>query len=392
MDMDLADIHPNDFTYDLPESRIAKFPLDDRSASKLLHYSRGNITHHQFIQAPNLIPENSLVVFNNTKVIPARMIVFKSTGARIEILLLEPSANQGSMEEVMNRNGDCTWRCMIGNAKKWKLQSTIETDLGETNIILTRISEDSVRFSWNSDTSFSSLLHEIGKIPLPPYLNRAPTARDTKTYQTIYAQVEGAVAAPTAGLHFTEDVIDQIKDKHQITEVTLHVSAGTFKPIKTTALEHDMHREQVVVNKAAIQAILEKKKVISVGTTSMRTLESLYWYGVRLSQGNENFEIDKAEPYYGSTNLSRTEAIREILEYMEKRQIDQLVGHTEIFLVPGYDFRVVDGLFTNFHLPGTTLMMLVAAFVGPDWEDIYQQALDNEYRFLSYGDSSLLIR
>ncbi len=390
--MNFENIHPNQFHYDLPEERIAQYPLADRSASKLLHYANGTISHRKFIESPELIDPNSLLIFNDTRVIPARLFFFKKTGAKIEVFLLDPLKPGKAMEEVMKSTDMCIWKCMIGNAKKWSKDIALELDLGNVVLTAKRINDQEVEFKWNGGQTFSEILDLAGKLPLPPYIHRDSTELDKDQYQTVYSRVKGAVAAPTAGLHFTEKIITEIRKSSTIDQVTLHVSAGTFQPIKSSVAQHSMHREQIIITRSNLENLLDANHVICVGTTSMRTIESLYWYGVRLNRGDKEFFVEKLDPHELDAVLTPKESIREILSYMNDLHTDSLIGHTEIFIFPGYQFKYVNGLFTNFHLPGTTLMMLVAAFVGDDWKRIYQEALKNDYRFLSYGDSSLLFR
>ncbi|NQZ76932.1 MAG: S-adenosylmethionine:tRNA ribosyltransferase-isomerase [Ekhidna sp.] len=379
-----------DFIYDLPEDRIAKHPPKERTDAKLLFYNQGDISHHEFSNISNLLPSKSLLVFNNTKVIPARVIMYKDTGARIEIFLLEPMLPSKVHEEVMNTKRSCTWKCMIGNSKRWKEETALKLDALE---LIAKREGDLVTFEWSQDLTFSDLLSEIGKIPLPPYIDREVEKSDEERYQTVYSKMKGAVAAPTAGLHFTNEVLEDISLKKIKKDfVTLHVSAGTFQPIKSDKItDHPMHNEQIWINRENIKNLLDSEKVIAVGTTSMRTLESLYWYGVKLLNGENDFFIQKEDPYRLKA-LTRKDALLAVLEEMEKEGIEELRGQTEIFLYPGYDFKICDGLVTNYHLPGSTLILLIAAFVGNDWKKIYSEALANNYRFLSYGDSSLLLK
>ncbi len=379
----------NDFFYDLPESRIAKHPPKERGTSKLLVCRKGVIQHDQFTSIVDQLPEGATLVFNNTKVIPARIILHKPTGARIEIFLLEPRAPSAVHEEVMLTRERCTWKCMIGNAKKWKKGTSLRNE--SLQFTATRTGEDEVTFEWEG-TTFSELLEEIGKIPLPPYIQREIEQEDKERYQTVYSKLDGAVAAPTAGLHFTNEIMDELKAKNiPIEYVTLHVSAGTFQPIKTENItQHLMHNEQVWIQRTTIESLLSATQTIAVGTTSMRTLESLYWFGVRLKHNMEDFHIRKEEPYELDA-IDKQDALQHVLDYMDRNQLDQLGGQTEIFLYPGYAFRMCDGIITNFHMPNSTLILLIAAFIGEDWRKVYQEALDHNYRFLSYGDSSLLI-
>lgn len=392
-----------DFLYHLPEEAIAKYPLTARDQSRLLFYNRGEISHHIFGNIPHLLPPKSRLFFNNTKVIPARLFFSKETGAKIEIFLLQPAEEGTLISEVLGRTHGSTWLCLIGNLKRWKEGSTLERKLllnGEEVSLLASLESAGkglVRFHWNShNVSFAELVEAGGEVPLPPYLNRKAEENDKKQYQTIYSLKEGAVAAPTAGLHFTEEVMAGLEKAGVSAHyLTLHVSAGTFRPIKGAIENHPMHREQVVSSRAVIaELIKEGGKVIAVGTTSMRTLESLYWYGVKLLKNPEApFFISKEEAYgYKEENLpGRSLAFSAVLEKMERDRQEELWGETEIFIVPSYRFRVCQGLITNFHQPESTLILLVAAFLGQDWRRVYQEALSSKYRFLSYGDSSLLL-
>lgn len=314
----------------------------------------------------------------------------KETGARIEIFLLEPVLPSRVHEEVMNAKKTCTWKCMIGNAKKWKIDTTLQNSVFD--LVATRINDDQVEFSWATELSFADLLTEIGKVPLPPYINREVDQKDEDRYQTVYSKMQGAVAAPTAGLHFTKEVISNLQKKGVKTDyLTLHVSAGTFQPIKEQNIsDHPMHNEQIWVSQENIDQLLSMENVIAVGTTAMRTMESLYWYGVKLLNGTTGFFIEKDDPYTFQS-VSKHDALTAVLDQMKKAGIPKIGGHTEIFIYPGYTFRICKGLITNYHLPGSTLILLVAAFIGEDWRKVYQQALEGDYRFLSYGDSSLLL-
>lgn len=382
------------FHFDLPDAKIAKYPLENRASAKLLVYEKGQIKHHRFNEIPNLLPKDSFMVFNDTKVIPARLIFHKSTGARIEIFLLDPVGPSNVYEEVMNSKKSCSWHVMIGNAKKWKSEQPLTIGTETFSLSVRRTKEDQVTFTWESDETFSDILTKAGKIPLPPYLGRETTEADMPRYQTVYSKSEGAVAAPTAGLHFTDEVISHIEKLEIPTDyLTLHVSAGTFQPIKADKVEdHPMHREQILVSRKNLLNLLKHEKVVAVGTTSMRTLESLFWYGQILSENpNASFQVFKDSPYQSRKTISRQESLELVLARMDHLKTDLLIGHTEIFIYPGYTFQICKGLITNYHLPGSTLVLLVAAFVGEDWRAIYNEALNNEYRFLSYGDSSLLL-
>ncbi|MEM0938878.1 MAG: S-adenosylmethionine:tRNA ribosyltransferase-isomerase [Bacteroidota bacterium] len=380
-----------DFIYDLPEDRIAKHPPRKRDGSKLLFYNKGAISHHQFSEIDKQIPDHALVVFNNTKVIPARIVMHKETGAKIEIFLLEPLAPSKVHEEVMNSQKECTWKCMIGNAKKWGIDSPINLKSPSVEAIRTR--GDLVRFRWNTGKTFSDLIAEIGKIPLPPYINREVDKEDQTRYQTIYSKIKGAVAAPTAGLHFTEDVLKRLTyNGIDVDYLTLHVSAGTFQPVKSETIEdHLMHNEQIWVTKTNVMNLLDAEKTIAVGTTSMRAIESLYWYGVKLLNESEHFFIDQKDPYRFKA-IPKKDALQAVLSIMDKKEVNVIRGQTQVFIYPGYDFKLCDGLVTNYHLPGSTLILLIAAFIGDDWRKVYEEALSKDYRFLSYGDCSLLLK
>lgn len=397
-----------DFSYDLPDEKIAKFPLKNRDESKLLVYKNATITDAVFRQIDTHLPENSLVVFNNTRVVHARLLFNRLTGAQIEIFCIEPLHHLDYQQAFVSKQSS-TWKCMVGNAKKWKeewLEKQVETPLGDVILKATRKGNAGeltvVEFTWNnSDLAFAEVLHYAGILPLPPYLNRKTEAADEERYQTVYAKVAGSVAAPTAGLHFTPAVFELLKQK-QITvdEVTLHVGAGTFKPVKAEALaDHEMHEETLYVELSTLKNIaaclLAKKTLVAVGTTSMRTLESLFWHGVKicLNKAGREVEIKQWDAYELLLgDITPIQSITAIIEKMENDNENVLVGSTQIILAPGYQFRLVDALITNFHQPENTLILLIAAFVGKDWRSIYDHALNNNYRFLSYGDSSLLFK
>lgn len=402
-------INIKDYGYDLPNERIAKFPLEERDLSKLLVYKGGNISTHIFKEIDTCIPENSLLIFNNTKVIHARMLFQKETGAQIEIFCLEPAGHADYQLTFANK-GTCSWTCMIGNAKRWKeevLEKKIHTASGMIILKAEKLAKHAdsfeVKFSWEpASMSFSEVLHEGGVLPIPPYLHRDSTEADEVRYQTVYAKEQGSVAAPTAGLHFTENVMEQLRKKHIRQEfVTLHVGAGTFKPVKTeTIADHEMHEERVVIHRNTLQVLADtlaqQQTVIAVGTTSARTLESLYWYGVKLITQTPDataFSIAQWDPYtLPDQDIPATEAINSIINYLDKHELDELKGATRIMIAPGYTFRIIKGLVTNFHQPESTLMLLIAAFTGNNWKRIYDHALIHDFRFLSYGDSSLLLQ
>ncbi|MCH7413938.1 S-adenosylmethionine:tRNA ribosyltransferase-isomerase [Belliella sp. R4-6] len=396
-----AELKLSDYEYTLPEEKIAKFPLQNREDSKLLHFKNGTIEHLNFSKISELIPSGSLMIFNNTKVIPARLLFQRKSGAKIEIFLLKPIEPTSVINEVMINTESVSWECMIGNLKKWKADEVLSGEVIyqgqsiELKAALIDKEKRIVRFTWEENIPFVSIVEASGEVPLPPYLNRKPTAEDKPRYQTVYSKKEGAVAAPTAGLHFTDRILEELKQNGVDEDfLTLHVSAGTFQPIKSeNVTEHNMHSEQVVVNKSVIKRIASQTdKIIAVGTTSMRSLESLYWFGVQLITENVKlFLIPKLYAYQEFDSLpSRQESFMKILEFMDKNDLEEITGSTEIFIMPGYKFQVCDGLITNFHQPGSTLILLVAAFTKGRWENIYREALEKDYRFLSYGDSSLL--
>ena len=394
-------INIEEFTYELPQERIALFPLEQRDQSKLLVYNKGSITHQQFTNLPDLIPENSILFFNDTKVIPARIIFQKETGAEIEIFLLNPYDKQQLLLEAMQATGSCIWKCAIGNLKRWTDGIILIKKSGEKTLKAELMDrhEGLVQFSWEpSILPFAEVIQTFGNTPLPPYIKREVDEKDKDRYQTVYSHYEGAVAAPTAGLHFSEAVLSKIKAKGVITDfLTLHVSAGTFQPVKVqNAADHTMHAEQIIITRQNIENLLmSDTKIVAVGTTSLRTLESLYWHGVKLLQNDNNeFIINQFDPYLQPEKELPTsqEALRAVLKSMKKKEAAFISGTTSIYILPGYSFKIVDRLITNFHQPGSTLMLLVAAFVGNDWKTIYNEALISNYRFLSYGDSSLLIR
>ena len=385
------------YDYHLPQERIAKYPLEDRDQSKLLVYKKGQITHSRFRQIGDYLPEGSSLYVNNTKVIPARLHFYKETGAHIEIFLLSPIEPTNEIASSMLAKGSSVWHCKIGNKKKWKDGQILglDTEIGRLTCQLIDREADQVKFAWPDNKVFSELLESVGKIPLPPYLNRDPEESDKQRYQTTYAIRDGAVAAPTAGLHFTDDLLSELTGNgHQVRELTLHVSAGTFQPISVSEIEeHPMHYEQVDVSRKTIENMIEDESIISVGTTSLRTMESLYWFGAELEvkPDLQHFDIHKDVPYSQDPGLGKMEALGNILAWMDRKGIDRLYGSTGIFIVPGYRFRVVDGLITNYHLPKSTLILLIAALVGDSWKDVYTQAMSENYRFLSFGDSSLLM-
>ena len=396
--MTVKQINISDYNYELPDERIAKFPLEKRDSSKLLTYVSGNVSTNVFSSLPEILPANSCLVFNNTRVIQARLEFFKSTGSRIEIFCLEPQ-EPSSYELSLSSTQSCVWKCMIGNLKKWKGE-VLKKVVGADNLVLeaerleTNGNTSYIKFSWNNGVSFAEVLDLLGELPIPPYLNRKTQESDKTTYQTVYSKVKGSVAAPTAGLHFTPEVISALHDKGIKTmELTLHVGAGTFQPVKAEEIGgHAMHAEKIEVSKEFIQNLIENLgNVVAVGTTSVRTLESLYYLGVQLHNGDTSLLVNQWEPYESEKVLPAREALEAILNYMEKTQSNILYATTQIMIVPGYKFNIVNVLITNFHQPKSTLLLLLAAFVGEKWRELYEYALNNDYRFLSYGDSSVLI-
>lgn len=400
----MTELSLQNFDYPLPEERIAKFPVTPRHFSKLIRYRQHAISHHTFIDLPGLLPHDSMLVFNDTKVIPARLFFQNKTGANIEIFILEPVSPSTIVAEAMQVHGSCTWHCLIGNLKKWRegdtLSATFEVEGQSLTLHANLVDRESrrVRFDWEpADIACAAWIEAAGNIPLPPYIKRETTDADRETYQTIYSRNKGAVAAPTAGLHFTDEVMAQLEGAGIAkTFITLHVGAGTFLPVKVDDIRsHTMHREQMVFKKQDIERLqAHKGPIIPVGTTSMRSLESLYWFGARLRQNSNQsgFDIDSQIPYQSHQNLpGRSEAFGEVLKWMSKEGVEVLHGDTGIFIYPGYQFRVCDGLVTNFHQPKSTLIMLIAAFIGEDWRKLYEEALAYDYRFLSYGDSCLLL-
>jgi len=398
----------SDFQYDLPDNRIARFPLTHRDSSKLLVYRAGQISHAHFQELPDLLPENSFLIFNNTKVIPARLHFTRATGAVIELFLLNPfSAEPGELQPIslaMEATGPVIWQGMIGNRKRWKPDEMLETQIATPSgiIMLTAAwydpAQSAVQLSWYpSHLTFAEVIQQAGQIPLPPYLKRDATDADRVTYQTVYSEKEGAVAAPTAGLHFTDNVFGNlIKRGIQHDYLTLHVGAGTFQPIKTDDIrQHHMHTEQVVYSGGNIENLLNNlNHIIAVGTTSMRALESLYWIGVRLMRHERNpFLLDQEYAYQLATDEQPNvrESLESVLSYMKQTNQEQVVAHTGIYITPGYAMKICKGIVTNFHQPGSTLILLIAALIGDDWRKVYHEALQNDYRFLSYGDSSLLL-
>ena len=407
------DIRIADFSYELPDERIAKYPLAERDASKLLIYNHGSISHRHFRDVSELLPEGSLMVMNNTRVIQARMHFRKETGALIEVFCLEP-ARPNDYVLMFQQTAACTWHCLVGNSKKWKsgvLSRAITVD--GRQVVLTaersldtdlaaKAGEQLIRFSW-TDTSitWAQVIDACGELPIPPYLNRKTEESDLRTYQTVYSKVKGSVAAPTAGLHFTPAVLNAIDQRGiERAELTLHVGAGTFKPVKSERIEgHEMHSEWIYVPRTVIEALLRHHcECTAVGTTSVRTLESLYYIGKKILANpditEDQLPVAQWEPYEGVSgeDVKSEDCLSAILQWLDRNGISALHTATQIIIAPGYRYHIVRRMITNFHQPQSTLLLLVSAFVGDDhWRDIYRYALDYDFRFLSYGDSSLLI-
>jgi S-adenosylmethionine:tRNA ribosyltransferase-isomerase len=401
----IPSINLDEYNYNLPQDRIPKFPVKERSKSKLLYadINAEKISNHLFENISELIPDNSSIVINSTKVIAARLNLLKQTGGKAEILLINPIKPSIDPQIVMQTSNNIVWDCIIGGKRINEGSILKGTKHNFHAEILKRYENKAiVEFNWEDDKSFGEILEEMGKIPLPPYLKRDTEEEDKERYQTIYAKEQGSVAAPTAGLHFTDNTIELLKKRNiSFHELILHVGPGTFVPIESDVQNHNMHNERIFVNIETIMAIYEdlknKKRIIATGTTSVRTLESLFWAGQKIIsfgdiEFNENF-IRQWDPYYQYKNIAKPiESIEALINHLNKKNITVITGETSLFIVPGYEFKLVDGIITNFHLPKSTLILLVAAFTGKElWRKIYNYALDNDYRFLSYGDSSLLL-
>ncbi len=400
---ELKNIRIADYDYPLPEERIAKFPMEQRDHSKLLCLKDGAISEHHFYDLPTLLPKDTLLVFNDTKVIHARLFFQKETGAVIEVFCLEP--HNMAVSQAFEQHEQCSWVCFIGNNKKWKSGPlTLDFSISNSQFSIQATRREAVGnawivdFNWTGGLSFAEVIDAAGVIPLPPYLNRKAEESDSIRYQTVYAHHEGSVAAPTAGLHFSPEVFQSLKAKGIETEyITLHVGAGTFKPVSTDTIgEHEMHVEPVHITADNLRRIIahQGKPLIAVGTTTVRTLESLYWFGVQL-QANpqlERMHINQWDPYILDTSLSYTDAYANILRWMENQNTDYLDGETQLMIAPGYRYRIINGLVTNFHQPQSTLLLLVSALIGEQWKACYRYALDHEFRFLSYGDSCLFLK
>jgi len=396
-----------DYAYELPDDKIAKYPLAERDESKLLVWKSGTIVDEQFKQLPEHLPSNSLLVFNNTKVIRARMHFLKETGARIEIFCLDP-IEPSDYQIAFQTTQSCVWKCMIGNQKKWKgerLKKIIHIDETEIELSAQQIDPENnkslIRFSWNNPAfEFSRIIEQAGSLPIPPYLNRETEQSDLERYQTVYSKIKGSVAAPTAGLHFTDKIFKDLqKEGHKLAELTLHVGAGTFQPVKSETIEgNEIHAEIFYIQRDFLKKLLEPPgKIIAVGTTSVRTLESIFWLGIQAINDptiniNE-LKVSQWEAYENAhTSIQKKEALHALVDLMNKHKCDFLSASTQIIIVPGYTFQLTDGLITNFHQPQSTLLLLISAYLGDEWKTIYDHALKNNYRFLSYGDSNLYLK
>jgi S-adenosylmethionine:tRNA ribosyltransferase-isomerase len=405
MHNDYRNISIEDYTYELPQERIAVYPLEERDSSNLLVYKNGNIEKSIFRNIPDFLPSPALMVFNNTRVVQARLLFHKKSGAAVEIFCLEPLGKIKDIQVAFQEKYHSEWFCLVGNAKKWKHD---ELEMHCEGGILLKASKGEqmqdgyrIHFEWGTELSFAEVLELAGKTPLPPYLGRAAEEDDKKRYQTIFAKHSGSVAAPTSGLHFTDAVLQTLQGKNiRSTFLTLHVGAGTFKPVSSPTIGgHQMHHEQIVVPRQTIDDLATAgENIICVGTTSLRTLESLYWLGVKIRNGytfnHDGFVVEQWEPYEtpAENTCSTADALGAIAGYMDKTGLHTLHGQTSLIIVPGYKIRTATQLITNFHQPQSTLLLLVAAFCGQDWKSIYHFALENQFRFLSYGDSCLLFR
>ena len=398
----IPELRIEDFNYDLPDARIAKYPLERRDASKLLVYKDGSCRDTVFAELPTLLPGDSIMVFNDTKVVPARLFFRRQSGAHIEIFCLQPHS-PGEYSVAFSCTGRCSWECVIGNAKRWKddllqydtddpvlsgmnLQARLLERGGQTGI---------VEFTWDGGAPFSAVLDHCGRVPIPPYLNRETENIDLERYQTTYARIRGSVAAPTAGLHFTEDTLSRIRARGiDVEKVCLHVGAGTFLPVKSSNVaEHPMHREPFIVKRSLLEILARMDKPLTaVGTTSVRTLESLYYAGAACIENGEPHDTGQWDPYTREWQYDTKDALRALIGYLDSKGLDELKLGTRIIIVPGFRFRLVDAMVTNFHQPQSTLLLLISAFVDGDWKNIYDYALGHGFRFLSYGDSSLLFR
>jgi len=406
---ELSKINLKEFYYSLPKNRIAQFPLKNRDESKLLVYRDKKISEDRFNNIHQHLPDDSLLIYNETRVIHARLQFQKETGANIEIFCLEPVAPTREIQQAFEQKSGVTWKCLVGNSKKWKdgeLKKYFKLNGQECTLKAKRVSKNDdssfIEFFWEpAGLSFSEILEHTGIIQIPPYMNRETTESDKTRYQTIYARAEGSVAAPTAGLHFTDDIFSKLKKKNISShEVTLHVGAGTFKPISSETIEgHEMHTEQIRIKKQTLEKLIKNidHDIIAVGTTTLRTLESIYWHGVKLltnEQESRQIDVHQWDPYQEkySSGVPVKEALEVVVENLNKHSLDVLSGQTQLMIVPGYDVKMADVLISNFHMPKSTLLLLVSAFIGDDWKVVYRYALNNRFRFLSYGDSCLFFK
>lgn len=397
----LKNVFIEDYTYDLPQEKIAIQPINKRDSSKMLVFKNERIVDSEFSKLASFTPSESVLVVNNSRVIEARIFFTKETGGRIEIFCLQPH-KPIEMALSMTQKRVVQWQCLIGGASKWKQGQILKKQLViddqgvefKAHYVVKEKDHFIIEFSWNSDNSFAEVLHVAGTMPLPPYIKRNSEEIDKERYQTIFAEHEGSVAAPTAALHFTENVFTQL-GKRNITkeQITLHVGAGTFKPVKTeTIADHQMHAESFSISIKTLQSLINATNIIAAGTTSLRTLESIYWIGIKIFKGNIEFILNQWEPYETDTILSYKESLQALLNYMQQNQLEVLHCSTSLLIIPGYNFKSANALITNFHQPRSTLLLMIAAFIGEAWKQLYEHALKNDYRFLSYGDSSLLFR
>ena len=403
----IRNIKISDYNYDLPDERIAKHPLAEREQCRLLYWHQGNIEDHRFSDVPRLLPHGAMLIYNNTRVINARLRFRKDTGSLIEIFCLEPESPR-DYQLIFQTTGHCSWNCLVGNSKRWKqgaLQQIVDVDGQQVTLCATRGERRGnawvIDFDWNGDgVTFASVLDAVGEIPIPPYLNRGTEESDSTDYQTVYSHIDGSVAAPTAGLHFTDDLLAEC-DRQGIArrELTLHVGAGTFQPVKSEHIgEHDMHYEVFAVPRSLLVELIEgKRTVVAVGTTSVRTLESLYYVGQILAENpdahGDQLTVRQWMPYTTPCRISTADALKHIVDYLDRTGAQTYLGSTQLMIAPGFEYRIIQGMITNFHQPQSTLLLLVSAFVGQDqWRPMYDHALASDYRFLSYGDGSLLLR
>ncbi len=396
--MNRKELKSIDFSYDLPEDRIAKYPLEDRNQSKLLIYKKGSIQEEVFSNLQTHLPEGAMLVFNDTKVLSARLRFQKETGAKIEVFCLEP--HESTVEQALTATKSCVWQCMVGNLKRFKAEDKLKLELGNTNLYASllekRQDEVLVNFEWEGGIEFSEILLLAGEIPLPPYLNRATEEEDAETYQTVYAKEDGAVAAPTAGLHFIDSQLEDLKKRgHSLNYLTLFVGAGTFRMMKAEKLvEHEMHRERVVVTRESLEQLINHEQaLISVGTTSLRSLESMYWLAEKMRETNDLkiTNLGQEDAYNLPAKFTWKQACEFLLKALDVSGLKSLDFHSSLYIMPGYQWRAIEGLITNFHQPQSSLLALVASWIGEDWKTVYQYAMNRDFRFLSYGDSSLLL-